>query len=454
MRFPTCAALLLGAGVLAGCGTVSNQLLGVPPTLQQSNLVADAQLQNQVVDALIAKAGFLPGTRLEVGSPQWKYVAQAGLLEVDLVCDRYLASLFAFNREQRAGRQVLTAAGAGTAAIMGLTGAPGISIALVAAAFGLAANVFDAGVNSVLFTVSPAAVRAIAAKGRQVYLSTIKWETVDSRPMMMSVVQVYLSQCTPASIEANIDNAATGAPSVVSSDPKTALAAAMAGAPSSSVAQAQAIATANSALPAPPPGPVSPPGIGLTADEHADGVTDTYVRQVQEALCVPVDGNVGGPPGSASATRTAMRQYLSGAHGGNPDPSNLMPPLKDEMTRNSNRTNFDKARDDAFGRNGVLLNCAQRSVFLSDAYEVGRWGNTLKAGLPDTARSDFQLYLGKMQKALGLPIAAPSDDAALAKATRDAIALFREKNGVKPDMPTSSRGFDYTLAMRLAGLPE
>lgn len=255
MKQTICAAML-SACALSGCGTASNQLLGVPPTLQQSSLVADATSQNQMVEALIAKAGFPAGTRLEVGSPQWKYVAQAGLLEVDLVCDRYLASLFAFNREQRAGRQILTAAGAGTAAIMGLTGAAGVSIALVAAAFGLAANVFDAGVNSVLFTISPAAVRAISAKGRQVYIKNIKWETVDSRPAMMSVLQVYLSQCTPASIEANIDNAATGAPSVVSNDPATALNATMAGAPSSFIATQQAIATPDKPLPPPPPPPV------------------------------------------------------------------------------------------------------------------------------------------------------------------------------------------------------
>ncbi len=235
MRFATCAALLLGAGVLTGCGNVASQLMGVPPTLQQSSLLADAQTQNQVVQTLIEKAGFRPGTYPEPGSSDWKYVTQAGLAEVDLLCDRYLAALFAFNREQRAGRQILTAAGAGTAAIMGLTGSPGISIALVAAAFGLAANVFDAGVNSVLFTISPTAVRAVAAKGRVVYLSGVSVEKVNSRPMMMSVVQGYLSQCTPAAIEANIDNAATGAPSVASSDAKIALQAARLGAPSSSI---------------------------------------------------------------------------------------------------------------------------------------------------------------------------------------------------------------------------
>lgn len=148
-----------------------------------------------------------------------------------------------------------------------------------------------------------------------------------------------------------------------------------------------------------------------------------------------------------------MRQYLSGSEG-SPDPSNLVLPLRDELTRISSRTRFDQARDDAFSKEQVLLTCPQRSVFLSDAYEVGRWGKALKEGKPETARSDFKLYLGKMQKALGLPATTPSDDAALAKATRDAIELFRQKTGLKPDMPTSARGFDYTLAVRLGNLPD
>jgi hypothetical protein len=313
MRVATWMALLLGAGALAGCGNASHQLLGVPPTLQQSNLLAEQDLQDRMVAALVAKAG-LTGVDLRSNPALWKDVADAGLMEVDIQCDRYLAALFTFNREQRAGRQVLTAAGAGTAAILGITGAAGTTVALVAAAFGLAANVFDAGANSVLFTVSPTAIRAVAAKGRQAFLEGIRWERVNSRPRMMMVVQGYLAQCTPAAIEANIDNAATGAPSVSNVD--TALKAAALAAPSSTVVQDPMVFSAS---------PVTPPRsvpIVIAPSNVARNVTATeavFIRtgdeaaELQRALGVKDDGDLGpaglDPPGE---TRRAILEFKLG----------------------------------------------------------------------------------------------------------------------------------------------
>jgi hypothetical protein len=313
MRVATWMALLLGAGALAGCGNASHQLLGVPPTLQQSNLLAEQDLQDRMVAALVAKAG-LTGVDLRSNPALWKDVADAGLMEVDIQCDRYLAALFTFNREQRAGRQVLTAAGAGTAAILGITGAAGTTVALVAAAFGLAANVFDAGANSVLFTVSPTAIRAVAAKGRQAFLEGIRWERVNSRPRMMMVVQGYLAQCTPAAIEANIDNAATGAPSVSNVD--TALKAAALAAPSSTVVQDP---TVFSASPVTPPRSVpiviAPSNVArnVTATEAVFIRTGDEAAELQRALGVKDDGDLGpaglDPPGE---TRRAILEFKLG----------------------------------------------------------------------------------------------------------------------------------------------
>jgi hypothetical protein len=275
-------------------------------------LVAEQQLQGQMVDALIAKAD-LTRQALADNPARWRDVTDAGLVEVDLLCDRYLAALFTFNREQRAGRQILTAAGAGTAAILGLTGAAGATVALVAASFGIAANVFDAGANSVLFTVSPTAVRAVAVRGRQAYLETIKWERVNSRPRMMMVVQGYLAQCTPAAIEANIDNAATGAPSV--SNIGTALQAAALAAPSASVVQDPAVFIAS-----PVTGPAKPPPIP-TVDQplNPTKIEATLIRTkgeaaiLQRALGTSPDGNLG-PAGllAPGPTRLAIREYNTG----------------------------------------------------------------------------------------------------------------------------------------------
>ncbi len=72
--------------------------------------------------------------------------------------------LFRFNRVQRAGRQDLEAAAAATAAVMGISGVGAKAIAITAAAFGLATSLFDASVNSVLFTIEPSA-RERSVKG-------------------------------------------------------------------------------------------------------------------------------------------------------------------------------------------------------------------------------------------------------------------------------------------------
>lgn len=305
-----CAALLC-ACVTTGC--VTDQVAGVPPTLQQSSLVAEQNLQEMMVTSLIRKAD-LSREALVADPSKWRVVADAGLFEVDVQCDRYLAALFAFNRDQRAGRQILTAAGAGTAAIMGITGAAGAAIAITAAAFGMAATVFDASTGSVLFTVSPVAVRAVANRGRQAFLEGIKWEQVNSRPRMMMVVQGYLSQCTPAAIEANIDNAATGAPSV--SNLGTALQAAALASPASSVVQDPVVFTAS-----PTTGPRGVPAVipegqrprNVTAAELPFLRTKSEVEDLQRALGTNPDGNIGqsglADPGP---TRKAISEYHAG----------------------------------------------------------------------------------------------------------------------------------------------
>ena len=96
----------------------------------------------------------------------WSLVAKAGIYEIGRQCDQYLDILFRFNREQRAGRQDLAAAAAATGAIMGLSGVSVKAIAITAAAFGLASSLFDASVNSVLFTIEPSALRYVALRGQ------------------------------------------------------------------------------------------------------------------------------------------------------------------------------------------------------------------------------------------------------------------------------------------------
>lgn len=328
MRPMALYASLLGACAVAGCGLAQNQadpravgIRGVPATLQQSTIVANAEAQESLVTALIKKA-HVRG-ELDAIDPRWAAVAEAGVGEVDLLCDQYIAALYNFNRDQQAAREGLTAAGATTAAILGLTGAAGVTIALVAASFGLAASLFDAGVNSVLFSVSPDAVRSIAQRGRQAYLAGITWKEVTTRPRMMIVVQGYLTQCSPAAIEANINNAATGAPSVANSNADIALKAAAMAAPSATFVQDprvwmnRPLTKGGSETPPPVPGPELAPN--LEPGERFITIRDE-VRRLQRALGSGPDGDLGKyDAAKLSNTRADLAAFQAGvARAGKP----------------------------------------------------------------------------------------------------------------------------------------
>jgi hypothetical protein len=294
---------------------------GVPPTLEQLNISATAYSQNLMVDELIQTAGLgLPsGTQLPPDDPRWSLVMKAGVYEIGRQCDQYLDVLFRFNREQRAGRQDLAAAAAATGAIMGIAGASAKALAITAASFGLASSLFDANVNSVLFTIEPSALRYVALQGRQQYLDSLRKNNVEinSRPDMLIALQGYLTQCSPAAIEANINNAASGAPSVVTLTPGVTSAALLA-----APATALIVPSPKNILPPEPVKPtekvqsrpfVPPPDVSLKYRQFLDPSVKIFdasqAKKIFAALCVlPTEVDDAGAP-STTARIKAFQQW-------------------------------------------------------------------------------------------------------------------------------------------------
>lgn|GEM_PF-2018809 len=281
---------------------------GVKPTLEQLNITNTTTAQNAFVYDLFEKAGYSgikPGTTLPLPlrDPGWSLIAEAGIYEISRQCDQYLDVLFHFNRNQRALRQGLTATGAATATILGLASVAAAPIAITAAAFGLSASLFDAGVNSVLFTIEPSALRNIVNKGRKGYLDNLKMDEISSRPRMMIALQGYLVQCSPPAIEANVNNAASGADSVASADSKTSQDAAKLAAPAASSLMRSTVKVDKPAA-ATPPLPTSIRATGALGSE--ENVSKDALQRVQRALNVGVDGDFG------SFTRNAIREFQLG----------------------------------------------------------------------------------------------------------------------------------------------
>ena len=254
--------------------------------MEQLNVSATIDAQNLLVSDLIVTAGFPRGTQLAARDEEnWPLVARAGIYEVGRQCDQYLDVLFSFNRVQRAGRQDLAAAAAAAGAIMGLTGVSSKAIGITAAAFGLASSLFEAHVDSVLFTIEPSALRNIVLRGRNYYLKNLDVNKIQNRPDTLLALQGYLTQCSPAAIEANINNAAAGSLSVSWPEPEKAKEAALLAAPGAAPLQQPKTGgspvdwTSPPPPPPPPPRPPPPPPSGKSVEQRAKDAVNQEINR-------------------------------------------------------------------------------------------------------------------------------------------------------------------------------
>jgi hypothetical protein len=429
--------------LVSACGgyTPNLDLLakGPSPEFSGQALLSAANNQNDVLAQLSRMAGLDPKTG-PTTPDEWAQFGAVAFGRARIECNAYITEIMKVEEHRRTINQELSLAGAATAGILGITGAAGVAIAITAMAFGLVQGSVDNVATGLLYSLGAEPVQALVASLRAAYTEKLTPSSWKNRATSFNLIYGYLELCTPVVLREKIKSAVATAQPVASNVDS------MGGPPRVSLAtqaqvQAQVIPTPRTEVPQAPPRPVRPT---FTSPREA-GVSELYVRQLQDALCiVPADGNLGSLPKGSSITRTAMREYLSGLSGGNADPATQ----DDEISRGGNYAKFDQAIDDAFV-NGAVSKCAARGGFLSNAYEAGRWG---KFAVADRAK-EFRDLLAKMQHALGLPVASPADSD-LEETTRNVIVQFRDKQHVIADMPNSQRGFDYTLTRTVQALPD
>jgi len=411
-------------------GTVS--VRGVPPTVEQLSIPRGTTAQDLLVTDLIHKAGLthMPGP----GDGNWAIVTEAGLYEIGRQCDQYLDVLFRFNRNQRAIRQGMTATGATTATILGLAGVAAMPIAVTAAAFGLAASLYDAGVNSVLFTVEPSALRNIVLKGRKGYIDSLDLSKVNSRPRMMIALQGYLTQCSPSAIEANVNNAASGAESVASPSDAVSSRAAILAAPAVTLIE-RSKAVVSSRVEPTPLAPEDSLARNRMPSEVA--VTKRTLMAAQRALGVFADGNFGVP--GDSMTREAIRQFQLGRN-----------------KRNPGQWPAADVNGELSGRTGELLPfLAPMPPIFQTPFERAFLGNNegaLSQRMTTVAPGQLSALLDKVKVAdFEVPANSPPDVlAAKMKLLRERLAELRRARGIEPD---KGGALDARLYDSLLGQP-
>jgi hypothetical protein len=239
----------------------------------------------------------------------WYQVAQAGFNYVDDECRLYFNGLFFLNRDREQIKAGLTAAGATTAAILGVTGASTASMAIVAQAFGLGASVTDVVAGTYLYQLPPASTLAFVKQLQLAYREGAAARNSSIRTSSWAAyytIQEYLSLCLPPTIEARIaehvataravpDPTSGGIGITVVSPPPISRAA----------LRASIVSDVNAPLPASLQTPRIPGKNRFGPFEQSMSVSD--IKTIQAALCSKVDGDLGDV---GSETRRNLRAYL------------------------------------------------------------------------------------------------------------------------------------------------
>ena len=306
LRLAATAAMGLA---LAGCNLASEGLYfreGIGTGLSRPELLEVTQIQELYIAHICQQAGLSNCNDPGMPPQAWSLFVEAGMNDVDLRCDAYLAWLDNRKRSAAPILNQLAAMNSATQAIMHATGAGAAAITIVGLGFGLAADTFTNVNSRLLLEVNQSTVQSVVLGHQTDYRLQVTRVQVRSRPMAIYLLRNYLRICMPFSIETSINNTvsvyhrvgpdALRAPPLSTRAPR--VAAATSAAPTRVV-----IRSTEAPPPAPPPvqtiiGPLGPIESAMTL---AEGI------RLQETLCVEQpSGNF-----SVGNTRGRLREFNS-----------------------------------------------------------------------------------------------------------------------------------------------
>jgi hypothetical protein len=276
---------------------------GISPIIQAPAVELASQNQMRILNALAIDYNVS-----ESGNSRWYEVSTAGFNYVDDECRLYFNELFFLNREKDQLKSGLAALGATAAAVMGVTGATTKSISIVAQAFGLGIVSTDLVAGTYLYQVPPATALGFVKELQIAYRNGIadRKAMINSPSAAYQAIQNYLSLCLPPTIEAKIGEHIAAARAVAdpaSSGPSFGL----------NVVTVPQVTRADikNAILKGSDSTIS----GTVVQKRRGGLTETEqrmqiseIRDLQVALCVNPDGDLGG---KGSKTRTNLLNALT-----------------------------------------------------------------------------------------------------------------------------------------------
>lgn len=213
-KFGIVAGCVWLAVLLSGCDTLDGRYIreGIGTDLYAPEVINSARLQDVYFGYICNQAGLAVeqvGDVLVCQEPvvsrNWAMVVQAGMNDIDRRCDGYLTWLD--NRRRSIGpihQQILDSEAATLAIIAATAVDPTKAIAVVGAAFGLAAHTFTNFNSRFLFEVEKSTVQSVVLTRQQKYRETLP-ATIDNRPAATYALRQYLRLCMPMTIETQIN---------------------------------------------------------------------------------------------------------------------------------------------------------------------------------------------------------------------------------------------------------
>lgn len=192
---------------LAGCSSVGVQsridnYAGNTPAMSARDV-------NQFVidqNAILADFASLAGVELPSNGGEWRPVIDAGIHYSDVRCDRFMDSLFWFNRVRETSSRQIQYTGAAASAALAVLEASADAIGLTPLGFTFLDETVNNFGQGLLFNLSPANVRTLVEKRQEAYLRGLS-ANYTNRAIALQVIQDYAALCLPPSIETEVERA-------------------------------------------------------------------------------------------------------------------------------------------------------------------------------------------------------------------------------------------------------
>lgn len=190
---------LVGCTALGASSRIDNYAANTP---EISNSDVTRFVTNQ--NAVLSEFAKMAGVSLPNPNGEWRPIIDAGIHYSDVRCDRFMDSLFWFNRVRETTSRQIQYSGAAVSAALAVMEASVDAIGLTPLGF----NFLDQTVNNfgagLLFNLNPSNVRTIVERKQAAYRDGLSG-SYTSRALAMRVIQDYAAICLPPSIETEVE---------------------------------------------------------------------------------------------------------------------------------------------------------------------------------------------------------------------------------------------------------